>query len=448
VGAVTIDWVDWGEAAFERAARAHRPVLLSLVARWSAASAEMDRTAFADPDVAALVASRFVPVRVDADRRPDVNERYNLGGCPTTAFLTPLGDILWGATFLDAGALRSALDRVSAAFAAERDTIEQRAALERLEPTTALPPARGDPALLDWIAAQVTAPAAHPPEPLGLLFLLRRMISRPERPDEDVLAQWLAHLAGDVLWERPEDNAALLTLLAEAAVVFQDDRLRRRAQIVARSLRDSIAAGALAGVDVVCTVAEACLDAQLVDPVDDLRPFAVDLLERTIGTAYQPGAGLGHLADQPAELRGLLVDHVRAASALLTAYTATGRLPYAMLAEELVQFARLRLWDEPGGFFDRVPPARPIGLLARRVKPFALNCEASRVLCRLAALHADAAYRGAAVVAAGADYDSDARRTLEAQTWAAREFGPLAAPYGLALLECASKAHGKLSASP
>ena len=34
---------------------------------------------------------RFVAVRVDADRRPDISERYTLGGWPTTAFLTADG---------------------------------------------------------------------------------------------------------------------------------------------------------------------------------------------------------------------------------------------------------------------------------------------------------------------------------------------------------------------
>ena len=38
--------------------------------------------------VAAIINERFVPIRVDADRRPDISERYALGGCPTTAFLT------------------------------------------------------------------------------------------------------------------------------------------------------------------------------------------------------------------------------------------------------------------------------------------------------------------------------------------------------------------------
>ena len=32
------------------------------------------------------------PIRVDADRRPDISDRYSLGGWPTTAFLTAEGD--------------------------------------------------------------------------------------------------------------------------------------------------------------------------------------------------------------------------------------------------------------------------------------------------------------------------------------------------------------------
>jgi len=35
-----------------------------------------------------------IPVRVDNDQRPDVNARYNMGGWPTTALLTPGADLM------------------------------------------------------------------------------------------------------------------------------------------------------------------------------------------------------------------------------------------------------------------------------------------------------------------------------------------------------------------
>ena len=57
------------------------------------------------------------PIRVDPDRRPDIAERYSLGGWPTTAFLTPDGDVLGGGTFIDRHRLADVLRRVSAVFA-------------------------------------------------------------------------------------------------------------------------------------------------------------------------------------------------------------------------------------------------------------------------------------------------------------------------------------------
>ncbi len=56
------------------------------------------------------------------------------------------------------------------------------------------------------------------------------------------------------------------------------------------------------------------------------------------------------------------------------------------------------------------------------------------MLCRLAALHADPDYRGAAVIAGGADYRGEASRILAAESVRARAATPsAAAAYGLAL---------------
>src|SRR5215475_15993566 len=111
-----IEWLPWGADAFARAAREGKPVLLSITAAWCRACHEMDRTTYADAAVAALIGARFVPVRVDTDRRPDINERYNLGGWPTTAFLTPDGDLMTGGTFVTAERMPEVLTRVADAF--------------------------------------------------------------------------------------------------------------------------------------------------------------------------------------------------------------------------------------------------------------------------------------------------------------------------------------------
>ena len=100
-----IPWLEWGADAFVRAVAEQKPVLLAIGAAWCRWTEEMDRVSYRDPAVVRLVTERFIPIRIDADRRPDVSERYTLGGWPTTAFLTPTGDILGGGTYLEPGPL-------------------------------------------------------------------------------------------------------------------------------------------------------------------------------------------------------------------------------------------------------------------------------------------------------------------------------------------------------
>jgi hypothetical protein len=85
--------------------------------------------------------------------------------------------------------------------------------------------------------------------------------------------------------------------------------------------------------------------ANFCDP-HDLVPAAVDQLERVVGGAYRPGGGVAHEIDGPEGAqsgrreRGGLSDHVRASSALLTAFEITGRLPYSMLAKSRCSLLR------------------------------------------------------------------------------------------------------------
>ena len=117
----------WGPEAFARARAEGRPILLSISASWCHGCAVMDTATYADARVAALIGERLVPVRANADRRPDVNDRYNLDGWPTTVLLTPSGEMLTGTTYLPADGLLAMLDEVTAAYASGRDELERRA---------------------------------------------------------------------------------------------------------------------------------------------------------------------------------------------------------------------------------------------------------------------------------------------------------------------------------
>ena len=66
-GADGIAWRDWSEEAFAAARSEDKPALLTIGATWRHV---MDQTSYSDARVIELVNSRFIPVRVEVDRRP------------------------------------------------------------------------------------------------------------------------------------------------------------------------------------------------------------------------------------------------------------------------------------------------------------------------------------------------------------------------------------------
>ena len=122
-----INWHEWGEPAFQEAQVEGKPVLLSISAAWCHWCHVMDETTLSDPEVIALVNGRFVAVRVDNDQRPDISSRYNMGGWPTTAFLTGDGDVITGATYMAAQEFKDALMQVLEAYSERKDLLSQRA---------------------------------------------------------------------------------------------------------------------------------------------------------------------------------------------------------------------------------------------------------------------------------------------------------------------------------
>lgn len=120
-------------------------------------------------------------------------------------------------------------------------------------------------------------------------------------------------------------------------------------------------------------------------------PAAVEWLEHRVRQRYEPGEGL---------VGATCLEELLASGALLDAWGLTARLPYGMLAEELLRHARQRWWDETSATFDAGHlPATCAGLTAAT---------------RLAALHTDPDYLRAAIVGNGVDLRADARRMTTA----------------------------------
>ncbi len=111
-----IGWLPWNNRAFQRAQQEDKPVFLSITAVWCYWCHVMEENTYADAEVAEYIRENFVPVQVDNDHRPDVNARYNVGGWPTTAFLTPHGGYMAGATYLPPDQLLAMLREVRRAY--------------------------------------------------------------------------------------------------------------------------------------------------------------------------------------------------------------------------------------------------------------------------------------------------------------------------------------------
>lgn len=121
-----INWREFNKETFQEAEQKDIPVLLSLSAAWCHWCHVMDRTSYSDDEIVDFIHNNFVPVRVDADKRPDINDRYNMGGWPTTAFLTPEGHLLTGGTYIPPEEMKTILEQIHTLYKEQKpDIIKQ-----------------------------------------------------------------------------------------------------------------------------------------------------------------------------------------------------------------------------------------------------------------------------------------------------------------------------------
>jgi len=102
-----VDWYPWGEEAFEKARRENKPIFLSIGYSSCHWCHVMEKESFEDKHIADLLNTYYVPVKVDREERPDVDEFYmrcvmlmtGHGGWPLTVILTPDLKPIFGGTY-------------------------------------------------------------------------------------------------------------------------------------------------------------------------------------------------------------------------------------------------------------------------------------------------------------------------------------------------------------
>ncbi|MGD0952223.1 MAG: thioredoxin domain-containing protein [Methanotrichaceae archaeon] len=103
-----VDWHPWSEEAFEQALQEDKPVFLSIgysTCHWCHV---MAHESFEDAQVAKLINDAFVPVKVDREERPDIDQIYmtacqmmtGRGGWPLTIIMTPDKKPFFAATYI------------------------------------------------------------------------------------------------------------------------------------------------------------------------------------------------------------------------------------------------------------------------------------------------------------------------------------------------------------
>lgn len=103
-----VHWQEWGPEALEMSRQSGKPILLSVgysACHWCHV---MAHESFEDADVAAIMNSLFINIKVDREERPDIDQIYQTahamltqrsGGWPLTMFLTPETKPFFGGTY-------------------------------------------------------------------------------------------------------------------------------------------------------------------------------------------------------------------------------------------------------------------------------------------------------------------------------------------------------------
>jgi uncharacterized protein len=476
--AAEINWHPWSAAAFEEAKESGRPILLSISAVWCHWCHVMDETTYSHPGIIDIINRDYVPIRVDNDVRPDINQRYNMGGWPSTAFLTSSGDILTGATYMPPDQMADALTKVASYYRTNQPEIASRALEARKRAGSAVARSAGslEDGIVDSVLAAVTSAydseyggfgnAPKFPQTDAILLLLEQSQLRSDPQLRQMAVHTLEQMSGGGTydhveggffrysttqdWSVPhfekmlEDHAGLINGLAVAGMDSVLDTTTGYLDRVLRNPKTGLYAGSQDADEHYYSMdaeeraqrpapyvdrraytswngalAVAYLDAWRRFDRPALREHATKLLDRLFRDAYRPGEGMAHSAG----VGGQLSDQVWSLWAALRAHQAGLGDKWMPAALDLAAHLDRRYGDpNAGGYLDHAG-VEELGRLADPIKPLVENSIAAMALVELDVLEGDPA----------APHLARARSALESVAALPRQYGLMAAVFARAL---------------
>lgn len=221
-----VDWYPWGDEAFAAARAQDKPILLSIGYSSCHWCHVMAHESFEDEATAAYINEHFIPIKVDREERPDVDDIYmqatlvfnrGQGGWPMTVFLTPDGLPFHGGTYYPPEprygmpSFRQVMEAVIDVYRNRRDEVEQtgRGIITELSRELAGAPAGADLLTTDLLddAADAFIRRADPvhggltrdkpkfPSPVNLEYLLRFHHATSSEPALQVVLLTLRKMA-------------------------------------------------------------------------------------------------------------------------------------------------------------------------------------------------------------------------------------------------------------
>src|SRR2546422_360172 len=445
-----IKWQDWSKEAFEKAKLEQKPILLDIFGSWCHWCHVMDKTSYSDSAVADFVNKNFVAVRVDTDKRPDVNRRYNMGGWPSTVFLDSEGKVITGGTYIPPQQMREVLRSVTDLYQKSKGKIRSKLG------SVNIPRPTGEE-LTERLIRDISTTMAvnfdidyggfgfEPkfPHTEALELALLRFHYNDEKEMMTVASRTLDKMGkGGVYdsveggffrysttrdWSIPhfekmaEDNAKLLTVYLHAYQLTSNPFYKEMADGIIRYvdnvLTDRVKPGFYGSQDAdeeyykldrearkkhgapkidqtIYTNYNALfissyLLAGFVLKRPDLSKFAIQALDKLLEANLKGDGLLSHYNREDAPI-GLLVDHSLVIQALLDAYEYTGTRKYLETSSKLAAHLLTTLQDaRDGGFYDIPERGADIGELRMRDKPMDENSLVATALIRLSHVTSD-----------------------------------------------------------
>jgi uncharacterized protein YyaL (SSP411 family) len=438
-----IGWVPWSDAAFATARAENKLVFLEISSEWSAWPGQQGSFP-SDPETAGIIEKNYIPVYVDADRRPDVYEQYGRGGLPSLSILNPDGYILASANAMTAPELKNLIATLAKNYEKNKSLIDEALKSSSSNVTRSKPPKEEYPlekmpeGTLAALAAQwdpvyggVGRKKFPMPEALDFLLYASVHPKYQDGIDPKPLAQAALNGMAAGLFDRTEGgffrysdtpdwksphkekllglNSALIITYLRAYETYGNEEYLRIAESTAGFLRKYLLdtkTGAFMNsrsegrstdrtvfADENGKAALAFLEAYRVTGKREYLSTALNSLDYVINNLYNEKVGVAHFAGETGGMLALS-DQVWPSLAAARAYQVTADAKYLDFAVKITKICDKKFYDPKDfGFYGFWYAETPPGLLKNIKKPQAENAKMSELLLTLHYLTGSNEYR-------------------------------------------------------